>query len=106
MADGGWVVLGAAIGTAGSALTTWLNAYLNRDKTQRVYDKAAMSLLKRMLEDGEPWQEVGQLANVIGLSPKLTMEYLVMLGARGNERTPSLWGLVSRNPLPMAKPSN
>jgi hypothetical protein len=34
MAEGGWVVLGAAVGTIGSILTTWLNACLTNDTSQ------------------------------------------------------------------------
>ncbi len=99
MAEGAWVILGAAIGTLGSILTTWLNAYLSRPRADP-YDVQATALLKLMLEKGPHWRKIGTLANVIGADEKLTKEYLLALGARGSETNGELWGLISRNPLP------
>ena len=102
MAEGAWVVLGAAIGTAGSILTTWLNARLGRP-TPDPYDVQATALLKSMLEKGPNWRNINTLANVIGADNKLTKEFLLALGARGSETNGDLWGLISRNPLPSPK---
>ena len=100
MADGGWVVLGATIGTVGSVATTWLNAWLvRRHDPEREYDAAVKALLKALLEKGPRWRRISTLASVIGLDRKLTKEYLVVIGARGSQTDPELWGLVTRNPL-------
>jgi hypothetical protein len=99
MSDGGWVALGAAIGAAGSILTTFLNAWLNK-KAPDKYETAASKLLKEMLEKGDTWRSLPILANVIGADHQDTKEMLLMLGARASETNPLLWGLVSRNPLP------
>jgi len=103
MADGGgWVVLGTAIGAAGSALTTWLNAYLTR-KRPNPADEAAKLILRQMLEaSGLHWQTIRTLSNVVGLSQERTRELLLEIGARGSKLNPELWGLVSRNPLQSA----
>jgi len=100
MGEGGWVVLGAAIGVVGSLLTTLLNAWLNPKHELDQYDKAAMSLLKSMLEKGQKWRTLTTLSNVIGANEKDTKELLLMLGARASESRADLWGLISRNPLP------
>jgi hypothetical protein len=97
MAEGGWVVLGTAIGTLGSILTTWLAAHLNREKPDP-WDGIAMNLLKKQLEI-DRWCDIGTLANIIGLDAKTTREYLILLNARGSRRDGKKWGLVSRNPL-------
>ncbi len=94
------VVLGAAIATIGSAGTTWLNAWLiKRNDPEREYDAAVKSLLKALLEKGPKWRKATTLASIIGLDKKLTKEYLIVIGARGSQSDPELWGLVSRNPL-------
>ncbi|WP_316203595.1 hypothetical protein [Bradyrhizobium sp. SZCCHNS3051] len=98
MAEGAWVVLGAAIGAAGSLLTTALNAWLTSKNLDR-YDKAAMKLLTQMLERGHNWRKLRTLSNVIGASEQDTKELLLILGARASETNPELWGLISRNPL-------
>ena len=105
MAEGAWVVFGAAIGTMGSILTTWLNAYLSK-KPPDPYEVAATSVLKEMLERGHRWRTLTALSNVIGANHKDTKELLLMLGARGSESDPDLWGLKSRNPLPDHLPEN
>lgn len=99
MSDGGWVALGAAIGTAGSILTTFLNAYLTREKPDP-YEAAAKKLLKEMLEKGSKWKPLTGLMSVIGASEQDTKDMLLLIGARASERNPELWGLVTRNPLP------
>ncbi len=105
MAEGAWVVLGAAIGTVGSIVTTWLNAYLSK-KPPDPYEEAATSLLKEILEKGYKWRSLDVLSNVIGASHQDTRELLLMLGARGSETDSNLWGLKSRNPLPDHLPEN
>ena len=97
MAEGAWVVLGSAIGTAGSILTTWLAAHLSKEKPDP-WDGIAMKLLKNQLEI-ERWCDIGTLANIIGLDTKTTREYLILLNARGSRKDGKKWGLVSRNPL-------
>jgi hypothetical protein len=99
MAEGAWVVLGAAIGTIGSVGTTWLNAWLSADRLDN-YDKAAIKLLTEMLANGSNWRTLEVLSNVVGMDAKETKELLLILGARASETDPALWGLVSRNPLP------
>jgi hypothetical protein len=99
MAEGAWVVLGAAIGVAGSLLTTGLNAWIARHNDLDRYDKAAMKLLTQMLEKGRNWRTLKTLSNVIGASENDTKELLLILGARASETNQELWGRVSRNPL-------
>ncbi len=98
MAEGGWVVLGAAIGSFGSILTTWLASYLGK-KPPDPFDAAALALLRKMLEGEHQWRNIDTLANVVGLDNKTTKEYLVVLGARGSELDGKMWGLLSRNPI-------
>ncbi|HZL41328.1 MAG TPA: hypothetical protein VFC45_13745 [Pseudolabrys sp.] len=82
MAEGGWVVLGAAVGTIGSILTTWLNAWLTK-KAPDYFDKKAMDLLTSILKSSsEPWHNIKELANVIGLTPDETKQLLLLIGAR------------------------
>lgn len=97
MAAGGWVVLGTLVGTLGSILTTWLAAYLNREKLD-VWDVKAMKLLETMLNNHQ-WCELKALANIIGLDESTTREYLILLGARGSRIDGKKWGLASKNPL-------
>jgi hypothetical protein len=100
MAEGGWVVLGTAIGTTGSILTTWLSAYLHRPKPDPA-DETAKQLLREMLQALQwQWRKIRRLSNVVGLSDSVTRELLLEIGARGSENNPELWGLISRNPLP------
>ena len=107
MAEGGWVVLGTSIGVFGSLLTTWLNGWLSRKNQLDQYDRAAMKLLNAMLEKGQNWRTIKRLSNVIGANEKDTKELLLMLGARASETDPDLWGLISRNPLPIpSQPSD
>lgn len=99
MAEGFWVVVGAAIGTLGSIGTTWLTAYLGRQSKFPKYDRAVEKLLRDMLNGEYKWRSLETLANVTGLTEKHAREYLIELGARGSETDPRLWGLISRNPL-------
>jgi len=70
MAEGGWVVVGAAVGIIGSILTTWLNAWLTK-KAPDYFDKKAMDLLRTILADGDdPWHNIKDLTNAIGLGPE------------------------------------
>ena len=84
MAEGGWVVLGAAIGTIGSVVTTLLNAWLPKDKPDYL-DQGPMKLLKAVLSDSKyPWHPIERLSHIVGLSheDKLTEQ---------RELTPHLW---------------
>lgn len=95
--------MGAAVGTGGSVFTTWLNSNLNKDKSEPLYNKAAMNLLEQMLESGDQWQDVREMSNVVGLNESDIKEYLIMLGARGNEKNSNKWGLLTRNPFPQRR---
>ena len=97
MAEGGWVVLGAAIGTIGSVVTTLLNAWLsNKDKPDK-FDQRAMKVLKAALSESEhPWHSVGSLSHLVGLSPGDTRQILLLVGARGHESGSDAWALISR----------
>jgi|ERR1700722_191749 len=97
MAEGGWVVLGSAIGTIGSILTTWLAAHLSKEEADP-WDDIAKSLLRKELEI-KKWCDIKELANIIGLDEKVTREYLILLNARGSRKDSKKWGLLSRNPL-------
>jgi Cache domain len=101
MAEGAWVALGATIGVIGSLLTTSLNAWLSRKNQLDQYDIAKMKVLKTMLEGKRKWRKLAMLSNVIGASQHDTKELLLMLGARASETGPDVWGLISRNPLPL-----
>ena len=57
-----------------------------------------------MLENGFSWRSLSTLSNVTGLDEDEAKRLLVEIGARGSETNPSLWGLVSRNPLPEHDP--
>lgn len=90
------MVLGAAIGTIGSVATTFLNAWLTKDKPD-YFDRRAMKLLTTILsESGAPWHTVKDLSNVIGCSPEDTRQLLLMIGARGHESGSGAWALISR----------
>jgi hypothetical protein len=98
MAEGGWVVLGAAIGTAGSILTTWLTAYLKKTEDDH-YDAIAMQLLGEQLKL-QKWTDIEVLKNMVGLNHDYTRQYLILLKARGSRKPKSTkWGLLSKNPL-------
>ena len=68
--------------------------------------KPKKKLLKSMLEGGYEWRKLSTLANVTGLTEQEAKQLLVEIGARGSEDDPSLWGLVSRNPLPTHDPDS
>jgi hypothetical protein len=106
MGQGGWIVLSGFIGAASSFATTWLTAYLDRKSRYPEYDTAVVKLLRDMLKNGPKRRRLQTLRRVTGLSEKDVIEYLIELGARGSETDGDLWGLISRNPLPEADPSN
>jgi hypothetical protein len=96
MAEGGWVVLGAAIGTMGSILTTLLNAWLTKGSPD-YFDKKAMKLLKGILSDSaEPWHNIQHLSHIVGLSHEDTRQLLLLIDARGHPSGSGAWALVSR----------
>lgn len=46
------------------------------------------------------WRELSTLMHVIGADEETTKRLLLEVGARASEDGKSLWGLVTRNPLP------
>ena len=100
----GWTgffgTLAGAVATLGGIiLTERLNSHRQARK-----DKPREELLKKMLENGFSWRSLSTLSNVTGLDEDEAKRLLVEIGARGSETNPSLWGLVSRNPLPEHDP--
>jgi hypothetical protein len=95
-AEGVWVILGTAIGAIGSMATTFLNAWLTKDRPD-YFDRRAMKLLTKILsESTAPWHDIRTLSNVIGCSQDDTRQLLLMIGARGHESGSGAWALVSR----------
>lgn len=92
-------LMGATASLVGILTTDWLRA---RQKAKA--DKPKKKLLKDMLKGGHNWRRLSTLANVTGLTESEAKQLLVEIGARGSETDPSLWGLVSRNPLPTHDP--
>lgn len=106
MAEGGWVVLGAAIGTFGSVATTLLNAWLTRNKPD-YFDQRAMKLLKGVLSESRyPWHPIGRLSHIVGLSHEDTRQLLLLVGARGHESGSGGWALISRVGTAIEQPEN
>jgi hypothetical protein len=99
--DSGWAaIFGSIVGGIGTFGATWLNVHLNRSRADQA-DESAKGLLTEMLAAQEyKWRSIRSLSNVIGLSEELTRKLLLEIGARGSEKNPELWGLISRNPLP------
>jgi hypothetical protein len=91
MAEGGWIVLSAAVGAAGSIITTWLNALFAKGRPD-YFDKIAVQVLKTELK-GKGERSVKELANIIGLPEKETKELLLIAGATGNKEQPLLWAI-------------
>lgn len=93
MADGGWIVLSAAVGAAGSIVTSWMNAWFSRGRPD-YFDKIAIKILKRELEDGTE-HSLRELSNLIGLHDKETRELLLISGATGNKNDSTRWAIRS-----------
>ena len=92
-------IIGAAAMLGGIVTKDWLEV---RRKAKA--DKPKKKLLKDMLKDGHSWRRLSTLSNVTGLTEIEAKQLLVEIRARGSETDPSLWGLVSRNPLPEHDP--
>jgi hypothetical protein len=93
MAEGGWAVLGAIVGSLGSLLATWLTLRGKPD----YFDKRAMQFLKKKLEQergGLPWQKISALGKSIGLKEHETRELLFLIGAEPCDNPPDQWRLV------------
>ncbi len=94
-------LIGAVATLSGIVTTDWLKAH----RKARA-DKPKKKLLKDMLKGGHSWRKLSTLANVTGLTESEAKQLLVGIGARGSETDASLWGLVSRNPLPEHDPDS
>lgn len=108
MADSGsWVVIGAAIATVGSIAATSLNVLLTTAAQRKgafpKYDKIVCDLIEAMLRSGPPWRPLEEFQNVTGCDEQMTKEYLIIVGARGQEGNGTLWG---RNPISDVAHSN
>lgn len=88
-------IAGAGASLGGIVVTDWLQAHRRAQQAAPRKD-----LLKRMLAAGHNWRRLSTLSNVTGLTEAEARQLLVEIGARGSETDSSLWGLVSRNPLP------
>lgn len=86
---------GATASLGGILVTDCLKAHRKKKA-----DEPKKRLLTKMLESGYEWRSLSALANVTGLTETEAKHLLVQIGARGAENDPSLWGLISRNPLP------
>jgi hypothetical protein len=104
--DSGWaVVIGSIVGGVGSFGATWLAAMLGRKRPDPSTEAAKKILTKMLQFEGFKWRTMKTLSNVVGLTEPETRKLLLEIGARGSETDPTLWGLVSRNPLPEGDPS-
>lgn len=94
-------VLGAVIGSiatiAGNAA---MHCFKERAKAKR--EKPQRDLLIEMLRNPDyEWRKLETLMHVIGSDEKTTKRLLLEVGARASEDGQALWGLKSRNPLPI-----
>ena len=106
--DSGWAAfLGAIVGAIAGAIAS-LGGVVLTDRLQArrraEADKPKRKLLEDMLKGGYKWRSISTLVNVTGLTEPEVKRLLVEIGARGSETAPSLWGLISRNPLPTHDP--
>ena len=92
-------IIGGAIGTGGTWVTTFLNAHFNRKPKDEGELFASNLLTKALNNPGLKWRSINALSNIIGTDEPTTRRLLLGIGARGSERDGNLWGLVSRNPL-------
>jgi hypothetical protein len=101
MAASEWaVVVAAAIGVASSPISVWATECI-RNRRQNRLDKARKKLLRQMLNVPQyPWRNLETLSSVIGADEETTRRLLLEIDARGAENDPTVWGLISRNPLP------
>ena len=75
MNEGVWVAIGAALGTIGAILTTWLAAHLDRKSKFPTYDKAVQPILLEMLSGEHKWRKLEKLSRVTGLTLQDTKDY-------------------------------
>ena len=101
MPDSEWaVVVAALVGVAGSPVTVLVTEWIRNRRPNRL-DESRKHLLRQMLNDTRhQWRQLETLSNVIGADGEATMRLLLEIDARGSENNPTLWGLISRNPLP------
>jgi len=95
--------LGAIVGAIASMGGIVTTDYLQSRRKMKA-DEPKRELLRNMLQGGHNWRRLSTLANVTGLTESEAKQLLVEIRARGSETDPSLWGLVSRNPLPTHDP--
>lgn len=93
-------VAGAVVGSAATVTVGIIQHHLER-KVAEKRDKPRKNLLRTMLSTPEyDWRKLDTLMHVIGADEETTKRLLLEIGARASEDGKSLWGLVSRNPLP------
>lgn len=93
-------VAGAVVGSV-ATITAGVVAHFLERKAAEKRDKPRKVLLLEMLSKPEyTWRQFGTLMHVIGADEETTKHLLLEIGARASEDGKSLWGLVSRNPLP------
>ena len=94
------VISGAIIGIVGNIINEWY-----KNKPSRDLENQRINLLKSMLNNQKhSWRNISTLSNVIGASKEETRRLLIKLGARGSEtnnKDKEVWGLISKNPLPL-----
>lgn len=91
--------LGALLGALASLGGIVIKERLQADRAEKI-KKPKKELLTDMLNGDRKWRKLSTLANVTGMTDPEAKQLLVEIGARGSETDPSLWGLVTRNPLP------
>lgn len=92
MSEGGWIVLGAAIGALGSFLATWVKLRGKRD----YFDDEAIRFLKKRLKesaDGLGWEEIRKHGHNIGLKDDEIKQLLLLAKAEPSGTTTLRWKL-------------
>lgn len=100
MPDGFWgPILGAAIAIASSLITS-IVPEIWKSRANDSIDKKRKEMLVEMLHDPlHQWRNLTTLMAVIGADEDTTKRLLLEINARGSQRSPHQWGLISRNPL-------
>lgn len=94
-------IAGAVVGAVATTLGTIVSHYLN-EHSKKTCEQPQRDLLLEMLSQKDlPWRDLNTLMHVIGEDEKTTKRLLRTVGARASEDGQSLWGLKTRNPLPL-----